>query len=84
MAGQVTLETLRDILAEALQVEADRLPAEPGTALLGEVAELDSMGVVAVLTGIEQHLGITIPDDAIDAEAFATLGELQRFVERLS
>lgn len=50
------------------------------TELLGAVPELDSMAVVAVLTAIEEELGIEIPDDEIGADTFATFGSLAEYV----
>ena len=44
------------------------------TALLGAVPELDSMGVVALITAMEDRLGVTVEDDEIDGSTFATVG----------
>jgi len=38
------------------------------------------MAVVMVLEAIEQRFEITIPDDAITGEAFASVGSLARFI----
>jgi acyl carrier protein len=76
-----TLETLRDILAEVLQIgeRAERL--EPDSGLLGNLPEFDSMAVVGVITAIEQRFDITIHDDDLDAETFETVGNLVRFID---
>lgn len=76
-----TLETLRDILAEVLQIgdRAERL--EPESALLGNLPEFDSMAVVGVITAIEQRFDIVIHDDDLDAETFETVGSLVRFID---
>ena len=42
--------------------------------------ELDSQGVVLVLTAIQEHFGVVIPDDEFDTEYFATFGTLVDFV----
>jgi len=49
--------------------------------LLGELPELDSMGVVNIITAIEENLGCVIDDDEISAEAFETFGSLMQFIE---
>lgn len=54
------------------------------TPLLGSIPELDSMAVVGILTAIEEELGITIPDDEISAETFATFADLESFIARSS
>jgi acyl carrier protein len=50
------------------------------TALLGAVPELDSMGVVAVITAMEERLGVSVDDDEIDGSTFATVGSLADFI----
>ncbi len=52
------------------------------TALLGAIPEMDSMGVVNIITAIEEQIGCVIDDDEINAEVFATLGSLVQFVEQ--
>jgi acyl carrier protein len=76
-----TLETMREILAEVLQIgeRAERL--EPDSALLGNLPEFDSMAVVGVITAIEQRFDITIHDDDLDAETFETVGNLVSFID---
>ena len=50
------------------------------TALLGALPELDSMGVVALLGGLEERFGLALADDEIEGAAFATVGTLTDFV----
>lgn len=75
------IDQTREILRSVLHLgkRADRLDA--GSQLLGSVAELDSMAIVAVLTAIEEHYGVTINDDEISAATFATVGSLAEFVK---
>ena len=68
------------ILRGVLGPNIDRKPLGPDSALVGEVAELDSMAVVAVLTAIEEHFGVVVADDEIDGSTFATVGSLAAFV----
>jgi acyl carrier protein len=51
------------------------------TPLLGAVPELDSMAVVSLLTAVEERFGITIDDDEVDGQIFATVGSLVAFVD---
>lgn len=48
--------------------------------LLGSVAELDSMAVVAVLTAIEERYGFSVNDDEVDGGTFASVASLVEFV----
>lgn len=50
------------------------------TPLMGAVPELDSMGVVSLLTAFEERLGFSVDDDEIDGSVFATFGTLLDFV----
>lgn len=68
---------LKDTLA--LGDEVDGMDAN--SSLQGAVPALDSVGVVSVLTAIEEEFGISVEDDEISAEAFETLGALVAFVE---
>jgi acyl carrier protein len=77
-----TIETVRLVLRDSLQIgeRADRLA--PDTPLLGHVPELDSMAVVTVLTALEETFAIVIADDEVNADTFATLGALVAFVDQ--
>lgn len=76
-----TVEVLRRILRDALQLgsRAESLTAD--SRLLGAIPEFDSMAVVTVLTMIEDRFEITVEDDEVSAESFHTLGTLVDFVE---
>ena len=76
-----TIDELRSILKETLQIgkRADKLGEE--TVLFGGIPEFDSVAVVSVVTSIEDRFGIVIEDDEINAETFETLGSLRVFVD---
>ena len=73
------LQKILEILQEVLQLEDVSLTED--SALLGELAEFDSMAVVLVITALEDNLGIMVEDDEISAETFETVGSLASFVE---
>jgi acyl carrier protein len=75
-----TIDRLKRILADSLQLgaRAERLTSD--SALLGSIPEFDSMAVVTVLTMIEDEFGIEVEDDEISADVFETLGTLASFV----
>jgi acyl carrier protein len=74
------LTRIKTILRDTLNLgdRAARLTAE--SPLLGGLAEFDSMAVVTVVTMIEDEYGITIDDDDLSADVFATVGSLAEFV----
>lgn len=51
------------------------------TPLLGAIPELDSMAVVALITGFEDRFDFTVDDDEIEGSTFATVGSLVEFVD---
>lgn len=70
-------QLLADILRTVLQTNKD---FSADTPLLGAIAEFDSMAVIAVITELEDQLGIEFDDDEISAEIFETFGQLSAFV----
>ncbi|PHV13357.1 acyl carrier protein [Chitinimonas sp. BJB300] len=77
-----------DIRQEVLQILDDVLSLKGRSAsfsndtpLLGALPELDSMAVVALLTMLEENLGLAVADDEIDGSIFATVGNLVGFVQ---
>lgn len=74
-------EITRNLLRQTLQLgdRADSLTDSSG--LLGEIPELNSLTVVALISGIEEQLGCEIGDGEINGEIFATFGSLRAFVE---
>lgn len=77
-----TVSRVRNILRSALSL-GDRADAlTESSPLLGGLPEFDSMAVVTVLTLIEDELGITIDDDEISGDVFATVGTLAAFVQK--
>lgn len=69
---------IKTILAEVLQVDTEGF--DNTTLLLGAIPELDSMGVVSLLTELEDKYAITLADDEIDASVFESVGTLVDYV----
>ena len=76
------LEQVKKILVDVLGLDEGRESLREDSILLGNIPELDSMSVVNVIAALEETYGITIHDDEISAENFATLGSLTRFIEQ--
>lgn len=76
-----TLNTVRDVLIETLELQQKPENLQPGTILFGSLPELDSFGVVALVAAIEERFDITIHDDEFGADLFETLGTLTEFVD---
>ncbi len=70
------------VLDRALQLQGRALQFSLDTPLLGSLPELDSMGVVALLSELETHFGVFFDDSAISAESFATVAQVCALVEQ--
>ena len=76
-----TEETVREVLVESLELSQAPEDLERDTPLFGDLPELDSFGVVALVAAIEERFDIRIEDDEFGAELFATVGSLADFVD---
>lgn len=74
-------EAVRRVLVESLELTQAPDDLSRDTPLFGELPELDSFGVLAVVAAIEERFGIRIEDDEFGAEMFATVGTLSDFVD---
>lgn len=83
MSEQIQKEVL-SLLDEVLSLDGRALAFVADTPLLGDLPELDSMAVIAVIQEIEARFGIEVPDDEVDGNSFATVGTVVEFVTRLS
>ena len=75
------MQDVISLIGETLQIEDQAQEFDADTPLLGHIPELDSMAVVTLITSIEEQFDITIEDDEISADAFATVGTLAEFVD---
>ena len=76
-----TVSEVRKVLADVLQVGSRAEAWDSSTSLLGSIPELDSMAVVGVIGALEDYFEISVADDEISAETFATLGSLSAFID---
>lgn len=76
-----TSASLQGILEAVLGPQSLPKPLDDDALLLGAIPEIDSMAVIAILTGIEEAFGFDIADDEVSADLFETFGSLRRFVE---
>lgn len=65
-----------NIVDQTLSMQGRALLFDRATRLLGDLPELDSMAVLALIGDLEDHFGITFHDEDLNAEVFATVGSL--------
>jgi len=81
-ASDPTFVRVREIILRTLDLPGPAQRFSPDSGLFGELPELDSMGVVLLLTALEDAYDIQLGDDEIDAEWFATFGSVAEFIAR--
>lgn len=74
------LKEVMRVLDEVLSLNGRASGFTRQTALLGAIPELDSMAVVTLITTLEERIGISVDDDEIDGNTFASVGSLVDFV----
>ncbi|MBQ7368691.1 MAG: acyl carrier protein [Clostridia bacterium] len=72
------LEKIQEMLAEALNLPAEKVTAE---AKIVEDLGADSLDVVELLSRLEDEFGIVIPDDEV--ENLVTVGDVAAELEKL-
>ena len=69
------------VLDDALQLQGRSASFNADTPLLGALPELDSMAVLALVSGLEAYFGIAFSDDQLSGSSFATVGSLCALVQ---
>lgn len=72
----VVLDGVRQTVIDTLGLITPARAMTAETPLFGAIPELDSMGVVLLLTALEDRFDISLADEDIDAAWFETLGTL--------
>lgn len=68
------------VLDDALHLQGQALNFSADTPLLGALPELDSMAAVALISGLENHFGISFDEADLNADTFATVASLCHLV----
>lgn len=78
----VTLEEVKSIVAQVLQLGEQIQDFDRDSGLLGSVPEFDSMAVVSVIAALEENFDFMVDDDEVSADIFETMGALLDFVNQ--
>jgi acyl carrier protein len=76
------IDDVLSVLNQSLQLGDRTREFSAQTRLLGNLPELDSMAIINLITGLEEHFGFRVDDDEISADTFETVGTLCEFVTR--
>jgi acyl carrier protein len=72
-----TLQRLQDLLISGYNLSREQLPPEAPLNSLG----IDSLGLIELMFLIEDHFGISLPDDR--TTDFVTIGDAVSYVDNL-
>jgi acyl carrier protein len=78
--GTLEIAEVRAALVDTLGIEDRAETIDATTPLLGALPELDSLAVLELIVELERRFGITVTDEDVSADAFATLATLTEFV----
>ncbi|HXI17365.1 MAG TPA: acyl carrier protein [Chloroflexota bacterium] len=76
MAGNATYERLRDIIADTLKVDKEKVTPE---ASFADDLKADSLDLVELIMAFEDEYGVEIPDE--DAQKIRTVGNALEYVQ---
>jgi acyl carrier protein len=78
--GFRTEERVRKVLMDCLLVAEHEVT--PGAGLVSHLGA-DSLDVVEIEIALEEEFGVEVPDAAVDAGEFQTVGDIAQFLKRL-
>jgi acyl carrier protein len=70
------------VLDAALGLQGRALGFHRETPLLGALPELDSMAVLALITGLENQFDLSFSDEELSARCFTSVGSLCELVQQ--
>ncbi|MCL2542314.1 MAG: acyl carrier protein [Nocardioidaceae bacterium] len=76
MPGTPPIDVIRDIIGEVIGREADTI--EPAQRLVEDLG-VDSLAMIEIVIGVEQQLGVAVPDDEV--AGLTTVTGLASYVE---
>jgi acyl carrier protein len=82
MEDSTTLDSVIDVIVTALSIEERRASFDPATPLFGSLPELDSLGVLELVTALENRFDFEVDDSEFSGEIFESVGSLAEFVEQ--
>jgi acyl carrier protein len=84
VAASEVKERLKRLIVERLKLQVDPNTIDEDAPLFGEGLGLDSIDALELVVGLEQELGVQVPDEAVGKEAFASINALAGFVMKNS
>ena len=77
-----TIEKVRTIIADRLDVNIALEDIDPDSGLLEDGLGLDSIAIVELITLVEETFGFKFDEDGLNMEAFQTVRTLAEYIQR--
>lgn len=77
-----TVAAVREILVDTLGIPERAASLDASTSLLGGIPELDSLGILEIVSAVEQKFDIEIDDEDFTDSAFETVGSLAELIDQ--
>lgn len=78
--NDTTTTQVLDVLGTVLGIEDRVAGFDESTPLFGTLPELDSFGILELVTALEDRFGFEMDDDEFSGDVFETVGSLASFV----
>ena len=75
-------DKVKDLIIRRLKLAIDLKTIKDDAPLFGEGLGLDSIDALELVVGLEQEFGISIPDEDVGREAFASVNALVAYINK--
>ena len=75
-------DKVKDLIIRRLKLTIDPKTIKDDVPLFGEGLGLDSIDALELVVGLEQEFGISIPDEDVGREAFASVNALAAYINK--
>ncbi|MBI5180471.1 MAG: acyl carrier protein [Nitrospirae bacterium] len=75
-------DKVKDLIIRRLKLTIDSKTIKDDAPLFGEGLGLDSIDALELVVGLEQEFGISIPDEDVGREAFASVNALVAYINK--
>lgn len=82
MTQQRLEETVKDLIIRRLRLDKSPADIDETQPLFGEGLGLDSIDALELVVGLEEEFQITIPDEDVGKEAFASVRALADYIRK--
>ena len=83
MAEEKSLkEQIKELIIKRLKLEISPQDIDEASPLFGDGLGLDSIDALELVVGLEQEFGISIPDEDVGKEAFASVNALCTYIQK--